>query len=52
MNTFRAEVDIAANHVFYSWVFGFGGRVRIKAPDNVRAEYAEMVKNAVENLDA
>lgn len=52
MNTFRAEVEIAANHVFYSWVFGFGGRVRIKAPDNVRAEYAEMVKNAVENLDA
>ena len=52
MNTFRAEVEIAANHVFYSWVFVFGGRVRIKAPDNVRAEYAEMVKNAVENLDA
>lgn len=52
MNTFRAEVEIAANHVFYSWVFGFGGRVKIKSPENVKAEYAQMVKEAAENLEA
>ena len=52
MNTFRAEVEIAANHVFYSWVFGFGGRVKIKSPENVKAEYIQMVKEAADNLEA
>ena len=25
MTSFRAVVDVATSHVFYSWVFGFGG---------------------------
>ena len=52
MNTFRSEVEIAATHVFYSWVFGFGGRVKIKSPENVKAEYIQMVKEAADNLEA
>lgn len=31
MKSFRAVVDIAVNHVFYSWVFGFMGKVKINA---------------------
>lgn len=50
MNTFRVEANIAVSNVFYSWVFGFGGRVKIKAPEDVKAEYTEMVKSAFDML--
>lgn len=51
MNTFRVVVNIAVSHVFYSWVFGFGGKVRIKGPANVKAKYSEMLHAAVERLE-
>ena len=47
---FRATVDIAVSHVFYSWVFGFGGKVRIAAPADVKEKYREMVKKAAEEV--
>ena len=50
MTSFRAVVDIAVSHVFYSWVFGFGGKVKIKGPDNVKEKYAEMLNAAVKGL--
>ena len=50
MTSFRAVVDIAVSHVFYSWVFGFGGKVKIKGPDNVKEKYAEMLNSAVRGL--
>ena len=49
MTSFRAVVNIAISHVFYSWVFGFGGKVRIKGPENIKAEYEEMLHKAVES---
>ena len=48
MTSFRAVVNIAISHVFYSWVFGFGGKVRIKGPEDIKAEYGEMLHKAVE----
>ncbi len=45
---FLANVDVAVSHVFYSWVFGFGGKVRIAGPEEVREGYREMVKRAGE----
>ncbi len=36
MTSFRAVVNVAVNHVFYSWVFGFGGKVKIKSPIDVK----------------
>ena len=45
----KAEVNIAISHVFYSWVFGFGGRVKINAPESVKGGYAEMVRTAYED---
>ena len=48
MTSFRSVVNIAISHVFYSWVFGFGGKVRIKGPENIKAEYEEMLHKAVE----
>ena len=47
MTSFRVVVNIAVSHVFYSWVFGFGGKVKIKGPENVKEKYAEMLRAAV-----
>ena len=51
MTSFRAVVNIAVSHVFYSWVFGFGGKVKIKGPENIKEEYAEMLRAAVTGLE-
>lgn len=51
MTSFRAVVNIAVSHVFYSWVFGFGGKVKIKGPANIKEEYAEMLRAAVTGLE-
>ena len=50
MTSFKLEVNVAVNHVFFGWVFGFGGLVKIKAPDDVKQEYANMVKKATEKI--
>ena len=49
LKSFKAEVNISVSHVFFSWVFGFGGLVKIHSPEEVKNEYAEMVKQAYEN---
>ncbi len=46
MTSFKLEVNVAANHVFFSWVFGFGGKVKIKAPGNAKAQYKRMIEQA------
>lgn len=51
MTSFRAEVNIAVSHVFYSWVFGFGGKVKIKSPKNVKERYSEMLRTAIAGLE-
>ena len=50
-NTFSATVNIAITHIFFKWVFGFCGKVRIKAPANVKEQYADMLREAMKNLD-
>ena len=45
---FRIKVDVAISNVFYSWVFGFSGKVRIEGPENVKTAYMDMVKAATE----
>ena len=50
MTSFRAIVNVATTHIFYSWVFGFRGKVKIKAPSFVKEEYAEMVNAAKSGL--
>lgn len=49
--SFRIIVKIAVSHVFYSWIFGFGGKVRITGPENVKEKYAGMLQAAVDGLD-
>ena len=50
LSTFKAEVEVATSHVFYSCVFGFRGQVKILGPEKVKNEYAEMVKAAAAEL--
>ena len=50
MESFRIVVKTAISHVFFSWVFGFGGKVKIKTPDDVKQEYACMVSQAAEAI--
>lgn len=45
---FIARVDVAVNNVFFGWIFGFGGKVRIQGPEDMTEQYQEMVKKAVE----
>lgn len=51
LTSFRAVVDIAVSHVFYAWVFGFGGKMKIKSPDEVKEGYAKMVHDAANGLE-
>ena len=47
MESFRVVVNVAVSHVFYSWVFGFGGKMKIKGPIAVKEKYLEMLKAAM-----
>ena len=49
-NSFKAIVITSVGNVFYSWIFGFGGRVYISSPDDVKEEYSKMVSAAVAAL--
>lgn len=48
MNSYRIIVDVAVSHIFYTWIFGFGGKVKIKGPENVKKEYIELLDNAID----
>ena len=50
MKSFRVLVNTSVGSVFYSWIFGFRGKVLIKAPEEVKAEYAQMVRDAAQAL--
>ena len=42
---FRVRVDVAVSNVFYGWVFGFGGKVKIEAPKDVKDKFVQMIKS-------
>ena len=50
MTSFRAVVNVAPTHIFYSWVFGFGGLVTIRGPVEIQEKYKEMVQSAMDNI--
>lgn len=45
MESFRIIVKVSVSHIFFSWIFGFGGKVKIKSPLNVKETYAQMVRH-------
>lgn len=46
MDSFRAEIDVATNKIFYTWIVGFEGKVQILGPDDVKEEYRKIVLEA------
>ncbi len=48
---FRVIEEVAVGKVFFNWIFGFEGKVRIKAPENVKQQYEDMVRRAAEMIE-
>lgn len=44
-NCFKAIVDISISPTFYGWVFGFGNKMSILAPPDVKNEYMAMARS-------
>ena len=45
---FRTKVKVCTSPTFYSWVFQWGGKVRIEGPEDAVTEYKEMARKALE----
>ena len=50
LQNFRVIEEVAVGKVFFNWIFGFEGKVRIKAPADVKEQYRQMVENAAKVL--
>lgn len=50
MTSFRLQTEVSASSTFIGWVFGFGGKVQILAPKEVKEQYRQMIVQANENL--
>lgn len=50
MTSFRVLVEVSASPTFFGWVFGFGGKVQILGPEEVKEQYQQMVIRASEYL--
>lgn len=48
LQNFRVIAEVAVGTVFFNWIFGFGGKVKIKAPEDVKRLYREQVLKAAE----
>ena len=44
-DTFTLEFDVAITPVFLSWIFMFGGKIKILSPDYVIDDFNKMVKS-------
>lgn len=49
--SFSASVKVIPSKAFFSWVFGFGGGIRIKSPDFVRDGYIAMLKDTLKKYE-
>ena len=51
MESFRVAVNVAVSYVFYSWVFGFWGKVKIKGTESVKEKYNELIRVAYTSIE-
>ena len=45
MTSFRLITEVSASQTFFGWVFGFGGKVQILAPAEVKEQYRQLMQN-------
>ena len=43
---FQFDADVSLSPTFFSWIFEFGGMIRILAPERVKRAYMDRIKNA------
>lgn len=48
--TFQVTVDVPVSSVFFTWIWGFGGGVRIVGPEYVAEQYRDMVTASYQAL--
>lgn len=48
--TFDINVEVAITNIFFCWVFGFGGKVKIKSPENVKEKFKNMLEAVTSSL--
>lgn len=48
---FRVIAEIAVGNVFFNWIFGFGGMIKIKAPGDVKKQYEDRVVAAAAMIE-
>ena len=46
LQNFRVIEEVAVGTVFFNWIFGFEGKVKIKGPESVKQQYREMIEKA------
>ncbi|MDD6919812.1 MAG: WYL domain-containing protein [Eubacteriales bacterium] len=47
---FSVVVNVAVSHIFFCWIFGFEGKVRIVGPESVNKRYKKMINNVVNTI--
>ena len=50
LQNFRVIEEVAVGTVFFNWIFGFQGLLRIKGPESVKEQYRKMVEQAAERV--
>lgn len=50
MTSFRLITEVASSQTFLGWVFGFGGKVQILAPESVKEQYRQMIMLVAEGV--
>lgn len=48
-DAFEITETVAVGTTFYSWLFNYGGKIKIVAPEEVKADFSELVKKFTEN---
>lgn len=47
--TFKAKAFVCTSAIFFRWVFGFDGLIKILSPNSVVLEYRQMLTRALED---
>lgn len=50
MTSFRLITEVSASPTFFGWVFGFGGKVQILAPQELKKQYHKMILQASQDM--
>ena len=49
-NHFRFDAEVSVSPTFFSWIFEFGGMIRIEGPESVKEMYSEMLSTASKKM--